>query len=306
MNVEDTNKNNVEQLCSICGIIKPKDRIVKNRKLCKDCNNKKKYQTLKNNIKVIDKNVDKTCNICNIVKITTLFSRNGISNICIDCANLKRRNKYNNNEEIRLKACKSSTELKKNKKVLRDEIKKAEIQKLENQIGQDNTICKYCKEVKSKTRFRHNRLKCKDCERDDPIEKFKRIIRTRIQIGLKKNKPNHSTEYLGCSITEYINWIAYNTKGFTLDNHGKKWHIDHVIPLSKFDFKKQEEILLAFNWRNTMPLAAKENLAKNAKILIPQIKEHLETLKKYHKENNIIMPQNFIKLYAKYLEAGNP
>jgi hypothetical protein len=55
-----------------------------------------------------------------------------------------------------------------------------------------------------------------------------------------------------------------------------------------------------------MPLLAKENLAKNSKILIPQIKEHFEKLKKYHKDNNMIIPQKFIKLYAKHLVAGNP
>jgi len=55
-----------------------------------------------------------------------------------------------------------------------------------------------------------------------------------------------------------------------------------------------------------MPLAANENLKKNNKILLPQIEQHFKTLKKYHKKNNIILPQNFINLYARYLEAGNP
>jgi hypothetical protein len=51
-----------------------------------------------------------------------------------------------------------------------------------------------------------------------------------------------------------------------LENHGKEWHIDHVIPISKFDLNNQEEQILAFNWRNTMPLSCKENLSKNNKI----------------------------------------
>jgi hypothetical protein len=307
MIVADTNQEIVEQKCSICGIMKKKDRIVKNRKLCKDCNNKKKAEKVKDNLKNIDESSNKTCTQCNSVKTINLFSRSGLSNICIDCSNLKRRAKYNTYDDIRKKAVIKSTEFKQKKKAIRDELKQAELEKLEKEIGKDNTICKYCKEVKPKTGFRHNRLKCKDCERDEPVEKFKRNIRNRIYIGLKQNKPNHTHEYLGCSTTEYIKWLTYNnTKGYTLDNHGAEWHIDHVIPISKFNMKNKKEIALAFNWRNTMPLAAKENLAKNNKILLPQLKEHYENLQKYHKENNMKMPQKFINLYAKHLEAGNP
>ena len=308
MNVEDTNNNNVK-ICSKCGEEKPADRIVRNRKICKDCCNKKKVAGVKKNIQNIDKEADKTCKICNSVKQTKLFSRSGVSNICIDCSNVKRRERYENNEELRKKAVKQSTEFKKKKKANRDEIKKKELEELEERIGQDNTICKYCNKVKAKTRFRHNRLKCKDCERDDPKYKLHKQVRIRIHDFLKKNndvKSKHTCEYLGCTRGEYIKWMEYNTKGYTIDNHGTEWHIDHVIPLSRFDVNKKEDVELAFNWRNTMPLAVKENLAKNNKILIPQIKEHLKLLKKYHKENKITLPQKFIKLYAKHLEAGNP
>jgi hypothetical protein len=55
-----------------------------------------------------------------------------------------------------------------------------------------------------------------------------------------------------------------------------------------------------------MPLASKENLAKNNKILIPQIEKHLEKLKEYHLENNLDLPQEFINLFAKHLVAGSP
>jgi hypothetical protein len=78
-----------------------------------------------------------------------------------------------------------------------------------------------------------------------------------------------------------------------------------VIPLSKFNLDDHEEQLIAFNWRNTMPLLAKENLAKNAKIILPQIEQHLNKLKEYHHENNIEFPQIFSDLFARRLDAGN-
>ncbi len=306
MNVEDTKQNNVEQMCSKCGIMKSLDRIVKNRKICKDCCNKKKLEKFKDNLSKIDTNLDRTCKICNIIKNITLFSRKGMSHLCIDCSNLKRRNKYENNEEIRTKAIKQATEFKKAKKIIRDDKNQKELEKLENEIGKDNTICKYCKEVKPKNRFRHNRLKCKDCERDDPKYILHKQVRSRIHSALIGKKSKHTHEYLGCSREEYIKWLEYNENGYTLENYGDLWHIDHVIPLSRFDLEDDKQIELAFNWRNTMPLAANENLSKNNKILPQQVKKHFETLKTYHKDNNIQLPQKFINFYAKHLAAGIP
>ena len=302
MNVEDTN----QITCSRCGILKPINRIIKNRKVCKDCCNQKKKEGIEKHIANLDKSKDRTCKICNVVKNITLFSRDNLSYICIDCSNVKRRAKYNNNEELRKKAVKNSTEYKKNKKAIRDKAKQEALQELENKIGKENTICKYCKEVKAKTYFRHNRLKCKDCERDDPKYILHKQVRSRIHSALIRKKTKHTHEYLGCSREEYIKWLLSNNNGYTLDNYGDTWHIDHVIPLSKFDLTKEKDIMIAFNWRNTMPLSAKENLAKNAKILLPQIKEHQQKLQEYHQKNNMILPQKFVDLYAKYLAAGIP
>jgi hypothetical protein len=55
-----------------------------------------------------------------------------------------------------------------------------------------------------------------------------------------------------------------------------------------------------------MPLSAKENLSKNSKIMIPQIEQHLDHLKRYHIEKNLQLPQQFIDLFAKHLVAGDP
>jgi hypothetical protein len=166
----------VERCCSKCGEMKHPDRIVRNRNICKDCCNLKKKENAKN--KVVDLSIQKTCTQCDAIKIAALFIQR--RNICKDCNNLMRRTEYQENEELRLKRRKQGRIRKKKKKLIRDELKASNIKKLEEEIGKDNTICKYCKEVKAKTHFRHNRLKCKDCERDDPFEKFKRYVRTRI------------------------------------------------------------------------------------------------------------------------------
>lgn len=302
--VEVTSPEIVKRCCSKCGEMKDPNRIVRARNICKDCCNKKKKENLKN--KVVDITAHITCSVCNIVKNATLF-KSKESKICKDCNNIRRRKEYlEEDAEVRKKKADKDVIYKKKKKAIRDEIKLVALTKLEAEIGQDNTICKYCKEVKAKTHFRHNRLKCKDCERDDPVEKLKRYVRSRIYGCLKGKKDKHTNEYLGCTSDEYIKWILDNTNNFTLDNYGKVWHIDHVIPLSKFNVENEQESFIAFNWRNTMPLLAKENLAKNNKILKSQIEQHLQKLKIYHIENSLELPQIYIDLFAKYLEAGNP
>uniref|UniRef100_A0A6C0IRB1 Uncharacterized protein n=1 Tax=viral metagenome TaxID=1070528 RepID=A0A6C0IRB1_9ZZZZ len=235
----------------------------------------------------------KLCKICIIYKDIERFHKNTLT--CKDCHNLKRREKYNNNEEHRKKLIEIASIFKHNKVIIRQQIKQEEQEK----IGIENKICKYCEEIKPKTRFRHNRLKCKDCERDDPNEKFKRYVRTRIYNCLRyKNKSKHSIEYLGCTSQEYFNWMLTYDPIYNLDNYGPEWHIDHVIPLSTFNLENLEEQLIAFNWRNTMPLSAKSNMSKNNRINKAQVITHFTKLTQYHNENNIELPQKIIDLFA--------
>lgn len=240
-----------------------------------------------------------TCSKCLVEKSPDKFYKRGKT--CSDCNNEKRRQRYNNDEEYRKKLIKMATEFKHEKVVIRQKIKEEEQLK----IGIDNKLCKYCNIVKHFERFRHNRLKCKDCERDEPTEKFKRYIRTRIYNCLRyKNKNKHSVDYLGCSSDEYFKWIFSYNNDYNLDNHGKEWHIDHVIPLSKFDLNNEDIHMIAFNWRNTMPLSCSQNLSKNNKIIQSQVEQHYNKLVEYHKENNLDLPQEYIDLFAKHPDAG--
>jgi len=290
--VGDTNNMDVKE-CSRCGETKEFDKFIKKRNICKTCDNARntnKYKAI-----VVDNDINKQCRKCNEMKPMGDFIRNRTT--CKSCNNEKRRNLYQTNEEHRSKLIKAVVEFKHAKVVERREIKL-------QTIGENNKKCSCCSEIKSIDRFRHNRLKCKVCERDDPIAKLTRSVRGRIWYAI--DKKHHTIKYLGCSSTEYLEWILHNDNNYTLENRGKVWHIDHVIPLCRFDLQDEQQQLIAFNWRNTMPLAARDNLSKNKKIIIPQIEEHYRHLLEYHKNKNIQMPQEFIDLFAKHLVAGNP
>jgi hypothetical protein len=134
----------------------------------------------------------KTCSKCNKTDELKYFMND--RNVCKDCTNriiresnkekkergllipklryksaedrekglAKRRERYNTDANFRIKNALQSKEYKRKKTLERQKIR--EEKQLE--IGIDNKKCKYCLEIKHKDRFRHNRLKCKDCERD--------------------------------------------------------------------------------------------------------------------------------------------
>jgi hypothetical protein len=292
MNVTDTKP--LEKTCSKCFITKISNMFIPNRNICKECRNKnsrERYCKQNENITQSQK-----CSICLLEKSTTEFIKN--RKICKTCNNNKRRDKYNSNIEHRIKTIEQSSNFKKNKIIERNI-------KLELEIGINNKKCKYCELIKPKERFRHNRLKCKDCEREEPISKLIRNVRSRI-ISAIKTKNKHTIEYLGCNCNSYLKWLLTNNKNYTYDNHGTEWHIDHVIPLSKFNIMDENEQMIAFNWRNTMPLSVIKNLSKNNKIIKEQVTEHFENLKRYHQENNIELPKEYIDLFAKHLDDGKP
>lgn len=96
-------------------------------------------------------------------------------------------------------------------------------------------------------------------------------LRTRLRIALKNNsKKGSAVSDLGCSIEEFKSYLETLWKpGMNWDNWGRgrdKWHIDHIIPLSRIDLSNREEFLKACNYSNMQPLWAIENHRKGNRI----------------------------------------
>jgi hypothetical protein len=259
------------------------------------------------------------CKKCEI-EITPKINSYDCGKRCKNCYNEDRRNKYNNDESYHLKTLTSNIEnakiRRKMKAVERIQASEDERKCLEEKIGCENRICKLCEKIVLKTHFRTGRLRCKDCEsvydrsrhtqvaerrlhrlHTDPLFKFKQTVRNRILKYLtKSSKDRRTNEYLGCSSSQYYDWLKYNSDIYTFENHGKTWHIDHVIPLSHFNFDDKEQQLIAFNWANTMPLSIEENLSKGSNILISQITQHKEKLLKYVAIHDLTLPIKYIEL----------
>jgi hypothetical protein len=240
--------------------------------------------------------IQKTCIVCHIQKDVSLFVMK--KNMCKSCRNAKLRDNYANLnttvEDLKCNTC--------------------QIVKPINAFYKRRKICIDCDNIKRRNRYATNEeyrnrvnkasIICRKGKQPSPSIRVRRSVVSSVHRCLG-SKSKRTKEYIGCSNQEYINWLSYNNNNYTIDNHGKEWHIDHVIPLSRFDIVNNEnDKRIAFNWRNTMALSVQENLKKSNKIIISQIEEHLHRLQIYHQENNIELPQEYIDLFAKHLDAG--
>jgi hypothetical protein len=84
-------------------------------------------------------------------------------------------------------------------------------------------------------------------------------------------KSGSAVRDLGCSINQLIKHLESQFKpGMTWENHGE-WHIDHILPLSKFNLSKREEFLIACHYTNLQPLWAKDNIRKSNRLDISSL-----------------------------------
>jgi len=104
-----------------------------------------------------------------------------------------------------------------------------------------------------------------------PELRFKRAMRNavkRITRISKSKKEGRTIEYLGCSMLHARRHIEKQFKrGMHWNNHGTVWHIDHIIPLSKFDLTDPLQRKRANHFTNLQPLYVHENMRKGARIL---------------------------------------
>ena len=95
---------------------------------------------------------------------------------------------------------------------------------------------------------------------------------TGIRKAIKVNKKRRSWESLvGYTLSELKKHIEKNfAEGMSWENMDK-WDIDHVIPVSAFNFTRAEDVDFKHCWslKNLRPLWRKQNISKRDKLEIP-------------------------------------
>jgi hypothetical protein len=141
------------------------------------------------------------------------------------------------------------------------------------------SICKECKVVNNRLRqkenmlyFQNNKksiLNKRNIRRNNNLnERISCCLRSRFYQAIKNNhKSGSAVRDLGCSIEEFKVFLESKfTEGMTWDNYGS-WHIDHIIPLSKLDLTKHDNIVIGCHYTNLQPLWARDNLSKGNRVL---------------------------------------
>jgi hypothetical protein len=75
----------------------------------------------------------------------------------------------------------------------------------------------------------------------------------------------------------------------TWENLGNYWQIDHILPITAFDFSKDLSKLVCFHWTNLQPLPSLENKQKSNKLIL------------HYYFNNIVSVVRFNTRYNRFL-----
>lgn len=122
----------------------------------------------------------------------------------------------------------------------------------------------------NKNRIRDKaRIREQERREEDLVFRIKKALRGRLRSAIKgRQKRGSAVKDLGCSIDEVIQYLESKfLPGMSWENwalHG--WHIDHIIPLSRFNLTDPDEVKRACHYTNLQPLWAFENLSKGAKL----------------------------------------
>lgn len=105
-------------------------------------------------------------------------------------------------------------------------------------------------------------------EKNSPKFKVAQSMRTLINRCLNDGKGGHHWETLvGYSLQDLMARLESQFDGqMTWENHGVHgWHIDHIRPISSFNFKSPDDYEFKECWalKNLQPLWAKDNCSKN-------------------------------------------
>lgn len=234
----------------------------------------------------------KICTKCKIEKALKEFRKSkygpfGVTAECKICLNVRNKTYYETNKK-RISACqKTDYKANKSKFVFRNKIyyeshkKKSKIQckaYREMHKGERKIYDEAYRRKNKKRRKAYDdthRIRINICQskrrKADPAFKLNCCISNAIRISLKGNKAGKHWELLvGYTLEKLKKHLEKQfINGMIWENYGKEgWEIDHIIPISVFNFTKSEHSDFKKCWalKNLQPLWAKENVVKSNKL----------------------------------------
>jgi hypothetical protein len=103
----------------------------------------------------------------------------------------------------------------------------------------------------------------------DPQFRLLCDVRSRVLVALSRQnarRSNRTLKLVGCTVSQLMAHLeAKFLPGMSWQNKSE-WHIDHIVPVSRFDLRHQEQQAAAFHYTNLQPLWAEDNLRKSNKV----------------------------------------
>lgn len=209
----------------------------------------------------------KKCLKCGIEKLYGEFSfnklrRDGRQSECKECCKKRFSGWYLKNiEKAKEQAYKWQIKNKEKRKKINHRWYKANTKK----IKENNRKWVEANPEKCREYFRRYERKL----RATPKGKLSNNISRAIRFSLRNNKKGwHWESLVGYTIDDLKNHLEKQFKdGMTWDNQGF-WHIDHIIPVSVFNFDNPSNLDFKRCWalKNLRPLWSKDNISKQNKL----------------------------------------
>lgn len=96
---------------------------------------------------------------------------------------------------------------------------------------------------------------------------------------LEKNSSSAYAFYFGLRVEEFRKWIEIQfTAELAWENFGTAWQFDYVVPVAYFDFSKEEDLLLCWNFINIRVETIELNKVRGNRIDVLAAKPYFASL----------------------------
>lgn len=122
--------------------------------------------------------------------------------------------------------------------------------------------------IKQKNRdyLETKKARIKERRKTDKHFQLSEILRSKVHKMLRGQHTSYG-DYIGCDIQTLRSWLEFNfDDNMNWDNLGMYWQVDHILPISLFNFDRELDKCVCFRWTNLQPLEKTLNREKSNKL----------------------------------------
>jgi hypothetical protein len=112
---------------------------------------------------------------------------------------------------------------------------------------------------------------------------------------LEKQASENYAPYFGLDIQSFREWIETQfTEDLNWDNFATKWQFDHIVPVAYFDFNREDDLKLCWNFINIRVEKIELNKVRGNRIDVIAVKTYFERL--HSKTSYFLCPKMLAKI----------